>query len=183
MLARNYARWALWSFLKLSMNCGVKWPELSESIRLFTRGLPRIFIALVPRVPLDRSPVGTLRGALLCSQRSYNVTPGTSLLDSKPKTTPDKYSEPLRNIGNPRQSEDTAVASAKRGLHACVARPPPPSVHGPRRLRVRAEFRQFCREEGFCGHIGHGANCWAAFHRRDAALMNLRPEVRLRIKR
>ncbi len=115
----------------------------------------------------DREAIEAFGEVFAGSDRPIVVTGGLALLP--PGETFSETSRPPVMPGFPRALEQTAFASAERGLRASVVRLSR-STHG---LGERHGFipmlAAVARAKGVSGYVGEGRNGWLAVHRLDAA--------------
>lgn len=119
---------------------------------------------------LDKAAIEVMGEALMGTQKPFIVTSGLAGLDSKPNQLVDEDSEPRKDVPQVRQSEASAMALAKRGIHACVVRLGN-SVHAAGDHAFVPFLATFAKKNGFSAYVEAGQNRWTAVHRLDAAVL------------
>ncbi|MBE7211467.1 MAG: SDR family oxidoreductase [Gluconacetobacter diazotrophicus] len=110
----------------------------------------------------DRRAIEALGEVLAGSDRPLLVTAGMSAAteEEEPRSIPGLP---------PRQSEQTALALAGRGVRASVVRVP--QVHDRDKQGAVTYLIALARQKGVSAYVGDGRNGWPAVHRHDAAAL------------
>ncbi|MDR3537082.1 MAG: SDR family oxidoreductase [Acetobacteraceae bacterium] len=128
-------------------------------------GQPAVFAASAKE---DRQAIEAFGEVFQGSDRPILVTGGIGVLprgqwfteETPPPPPPPEF---------PRESEQTALALANRGLHANTVRLPR-AVHGAGETHgFIPRLMALARQKGVSGYIGDGQNLWPSVHRLDAA--------------
>jgi nucleoside-diphosphate-sugar epimerase len=115
----------------------------------------------------DRQAIETFGDAFQGSDRPILVTGGIGVLPQEQGFT--EETPPAVHPAFPRESEQTALTLADRGLRATTVRLPR-SVHGAGETHgFVPRLVALARQKGVSGYIGDGQNLWPSVHRLDAA--------------
>jgi nucleoside-diphosphate-sugar epimerase len=126
------------------------------------------FSAYAAAAETDRRAVEALAGAMEGSGKPFVLTSGTALLEPGRIGT-EEDAPALGSAASLRAgAEVAALASAGRGVRACVVRLPP-TVHGVGDHGFVPALIDIARRTGVSAFIDDGANRWPAVHRLDAA--------------
>lgn len=116
----------------------------------------------------DVRAIETLGAALEGSDRPLVIAAGTGALPPGRVGTERDTHDPDHPLRARAAGERAALALAEHGVRASSLRLPP-TVHGAGDQGFIAAVVGVARAKGVAGHIGDGANRWAAVHRLDAA--------------